>query len=106
MSVEEVQSALDIAAVLRKEMPRIGILSRQKRLIAYQQITARAEQLADGDNDLALSALILLADLSRSFQKASVFAAMNVHRMKTEEWSLAGREYAHLVADAEEYSPE
>lgn len=104
MSVEEVQSALDIAAVLRKEMPRTGFFSKRKRLIVYQQIATRAEQLSGSDKQLALSALILLADLSRPFQKASRMAAMNIHRMSAEELSLTGREYARLIADKEEIS--
>ena len=91
-------SALDIAATLRKEMPSIGFLSKSKRLTAFYYITARAEELADQDERLALEALELLTYLSRSFSKAALMAARNMRTIPVGSMCFVGWDYAKSVA--------
>lgn len=95
----EKPSALDIAAILRNEMPSIGFFSKSKRLSAYFFITARAEELAGADKALAMEALDLLSYLSKPFNISALVVAMNMERIPTGSMSLVGWDYANLVAD-------
>ena len=73
--------AIDIALILKKEMPGIGFCNKAKRLQAFIVISNRAEKLADYDTELAIEALTILGYISNAYHKATAMAAKNISRL-------------------------
>ena len=97
--------AIDIALILKKEMPGIGFCNKTKRLQAFIVISNRAEKLADYDTELAIEALTILGYMSNAFYKATAAAAKNISRFSFGTLYASGWTIANILAIREGFTP-
>lgn len=97
--------ALDIALILKKEMPGIGFCNKAKRLQVFIVISNRAEKLADYDTELAIEALTILGYMSNAYHKATTMAAKNISRFSFGTLYASGWTIANILAIREGFTP-
>lgn len=74
-------TALNIAHRLKETMPGIGVCSKSKKIDAYLKTVKMADEIADGDTDLVVSAIEELVQISKPFSKALFMAALNLNQL-------------------------